>query len=843
MKTLLPFLCRDFPVEFEPLIKLALDLRLPWNHADERIWAAIDPEAWEESQNPWWVLQNISQDRIDYLVQYKALSNIIKEASDIWQSYMDTPGWFKQNYPASTLGTIAYFSMEFGLNEALPIYAGGLGMLAGDYLKSASDLDIPVVGIGLLYQEGYFRQMLDASGVQIASFPHNDLTNLPLKPAIDNEGGWLTVQLELPGRILRLRVWQAQVGRIPLYLLDSNVQTNSPFDRSIISRLYDTQTEIRLMQEMVLGIAGWRVLKSLNIPVEICHINEGHAAFVVLERAIEYIKETGVPFQVALTATRAANVFTTHTPVAAGFDTYPPDLIARYFKDHIQAAGISMDDFLSLGRWDRQNVNELFNVAVLATRGSAEINGVSKLHENVSRHLFQPLYPNWPEHEVPVSHITNGVHLPTWRSKHSDDLLTSISTDYWLHIGDQLPGLIKNIPDEELWTLRKENKKALIEFVHHCIAQHFKQFTTDPIAVEQSQGILKPDVLTIGFARRFTAYKRPNLLLFDEERLEHILTNPSYPVQLVAAGKAHPRDEEGIHLIQQFVNFARKPAVRPYVVFLPDYDITLAQHLVRGVDVWINTPRRPWEACGTSGMKVLVNGGLNLSELDGWWAEAYTPSSGWHIGDGHEHGDPGWDAVEATQLYETLEKAVIPEYYRRDSKGLPAAWLNLIRNSMSELAPKFSSNRMLRDYVRKLYIPATLRFMQRTASQSRLAHELDSWQNTLNKHWHELHFGKIQMKELHKSWYCEAQVYIGNLPHDGISVELYADPVDGHGKTVLQLTRGEKIAGEDNGFIYHGTVYANRPIHHFAVRVIPYHPAAKIPLEANHILWKYPLDN
>lgn len=839
MNALLPFLCREFPEEFEPLINLALDLRLSWNRNDHKIWEALDPEAWKETHNPWWVLQNISQDRIEHLSKYKALANVIKEASEIWQSYINTPGWFRQNYPSGALGTVAYFSMEFGLNEGLPIYAGGLGMLAGDYLKSASDLDIPVTGIGMLYQEGYFRQMLDASGYQIASFPHNDPTTLPLKPAIDKEGGWLTIALNLPGRTLRLRVWQAQVGRIPLYLLDSNVQTNSPFDRSIISRLYDAQPEIRLMQEMVLGIAGWRVLKALDIPVEICHINEGHAAFVVLERALDYMQSNGISFPVALTATRAANVFTTHTPVAAGFDTYPSHMVTRYLEDYIYKAGLTQEEFLSLGRWNPQDDAELFNMAVLATRGSLEINGVSKLHENVSRSIFQSLYPGWPQQEVPVKYITNGVHIPTWCCKPSDDILTDLSRDYWLDIGDQLSGVINSIADEQIWAIRQQNKEHLIRFVHHTLEQHFKQFTLEPIAGKKPLESLKPDVLTIGFARRFTSYKRPNMLLHDKGRLERILNNADRPVQLIAAGKAHPRDEEGIRMIQQFVEFAH---VRPYVVFLPDYDITLAQQLVQGVDVWINTPRRPWEACGTSGMKVLINGGLNLSELDGWWVEGYSPETGWHIGDGHEHTEDNWDATEAAQLYDILEKSVIPEYYDRDSKGLPRAWISRIRNSMSRLAPRFSSNRMLRDYVRKIYIPATLRLLERTADRNRLAIELNEWNEMLDRHWQEIHTGNIALREDHKYWHCAIEIFTGNIPVDYLKVELFADPARGHGQLKHELVLHGRIDGKEPCYLYRGMLAATRPINHLSLRIIPFHPSAIIPLEDNHIFWKYPLE-
>jgi starch phosphorylase len=516
--------------------------------------------------------------------------------------------------------------MEFMLSEALPIYSGGLGNVAGDQLKAASDLGVPVVGVGLLYQQGYFRQVLDADGAQRALYPYNDPGLLPVVPVRDENGEWVRLKFAFPGYSVWVRAWQAQVGRATLYLLDTNDPANPPFHRGITSELYGGGPETRLLQEIVLGIGGWRLLSKLGYRPEVCHLNEGHAAFAVLERARNFMKETGQPFEVALTATRAGNLFTTHTAVPAGFDRFAPELIAKYLQEYTAEVTISLRDVLALGRENPDDANEQFNMAYLAIRGSGAVNGVSRLHGEVSRTLLQSLFPRWPYDEVPVGHVTNGVHVPSWDSTEADELWTkACGADGWLgttttNTSEQM----RQVSDADIWTLRSNARASLVSYTRRRLARQLASSGCSVADVDQATRILDPQALTLGFARRFATYKRPTLLLHDPERLVRILTNPDRPVQLLIAGKAHPADKPGQAMIREWTDFIRRrPEVRPYVVFLSDYDMLLTEQLVHGVDVWVNNPRRPWEACGTSGMKVLGNGGLNLSELDGWWAEAY----------------------------------------------------------------------------------------------------------------------------------------------------------------------------------------------------------------------------
>jgi starch phosphorylase len=833
------FLHRSLPEGLDAVYELALDLRWMWSHEGDQLWSAVNPALWVHRQNPWPMLQSVSRVDLERLAQNSEFMEELRRLADAHQQYLNRAGWFRENYADGTLGPVAYFSMEFGLGEALPLYAGGLGVLAGDYLKTASDLHVPLVGIGLLYQEGYFRQILDSSGWQLEAYPYNDPTSLPIRPVIDASGGWLRVSLELPGRILRLRVWQVQAGCVTLYLLDSNDPLNSPADRGITNKLYDDHPEIRLMQEMILGIGGCRVLGALGIPAEVCHLNEGHAAFAVLERARDFMQRTEESFAVALCATRAGNVFTTHTPVAAGFDSFSPDLVGRYFRDYLQSAGISLIQLLALGRKDPEDQNEPFNMAYLAMRGSIFVNGVSWLHGKVSRRIFQPLYPRWPEAEVPVGRITNGVHVPSWDSEAADELWTrACGKGRWLDTLENLAEGILKLSDADLWAFRTRESQRLIEYVRQRLAYQLKQRGADLERVKEAQAALGSNVLTIGFARRFTGYKRPNLLLSQPERLVAIVTNPKQPVQLIVAGKAHPDDEEGRHLVQDFVEFAEMPSVRRHIVFLEDYDLAIAQHLVEGVDLWLNTPRRPWEACGTSGMKVLVNGGLNFSELDGWWAKAYTPEVGWALGDGQEHPEPSWDLVEANQLYDLLEREIIPEFYDRNEHGIPVAWVARMRASMARLAPFFSSNRMLREYVENVYIPATNSFRQRIGRGARLAKEICGWQTALEQHWHYLRFGEVNVRAEDDRWRFEVPVYFGELDPALVSVELYADPLDWQQPVRIPMVRGERLLGALNGYVFRGEAPTERPVEHFTPRIMPAHPAASIPLEESHLLWQ-----
>ncbi len=836
------FLPRDLPPGLEALAELALDLRWTWSHAGDRLWQTLEPGAWKRTRNPWVILQNVSRQRLQELAGDADFRGELDRLVAEREHYLSDSGWCDRVYPGHGMRTVAYFSMEFGLSEALPLYAGGLGILAGDFLKAASDLALPVVGVGLLYQEGYFRQLLDKEGRQIEAYPYNDATSLPIQPVTAPSGAWLHVPLEFPGRTLLLRVWRANVGRLPLYLLDGNDPLNSPADRGITSKLYGGGMEMRFVQELVLGVGGWRALEALGVEVDVCHLNEGHAAFVVLERARRFMQQTGLNFWEALWATRAGNVFTTHTPVAAGFDTFPPALIDKYFpyfRNYLAQLGIPAADLLGLGRKDPSDLQEPFNMAYLALRGCSTANGVSRLHGMVSRRIFQPLYPRWPEAEVPVGHVTNGVHVPSWDSPWADRLWTeSCGKERWLDTGEALEEAIRVPSGEQLWAFRAEERKDLVHYARQRLARHLGQRGAPPEAIAQADRVLDANALTLGFARRFTAYKRPNLLLADPQRLIRLLTRPEQPVQLIIAGKAHPEDQEGKRLLQAWAAFAQRPEVRNHAVLLEDYDMSLAQELVQGVDVWINTPRRPWEACGTSGMKTLANGGINLSELDGWWAEAYSPEVGWALGDGREHPEPEWDQVEAEQLYRLLEEQVIPEFYRRDAQGIPRAWVARMRASMARLAPRFSSSRMAGEYLDRLYLPAADDFRRRSADNGRLAQELHAWQQGLRAHWHTVRFGNVEARAANGQWSFTVQVYLGEIDPRWVQVELYAEPEqEGEAPLRQAMERTTEIPGALHGYLYQAQVPATRPSRHYTPRIRPHHPEVKAPIETGLILW------
>ncbi len=830
------YLPRTLPAKLKGLAELALDLRWNANHAADKLWQYIDPELWAAARDPWMMLESITDERLDELVHDMEFLSSLAKQMDIRERYLQQQGWFPQHYD-SQLNGVAYFSMEFGLNESLPIYSGGLGILAGDYLKAASDLDVPIVGVGLLYQQGYFRQSLDQDGRQLAFFPYNNPTMLPVVPLRDDDGGWLRIRIELPGRTLHLRAWRARVGRIDLYLLDSNDLRNRPGDRSITSELYGGGSELRLQQELVLGIGGWRMLQAIGLDCEICHLNEGHAAFAVLERAHSFMQTRNVSFEVALQATRAGNLFTTHTPVEAGFDRFSPELMQQYLGSYCNELGIDIDTLLTLGRRQGDGDHEPFNMAYLAVRGSLASNGVSRLHGAVSRHIFQPLFPRWPHAEVPIGHVTNGVHVPSWDSAAADRLWTdACGQRRWLGDLANIEHNLKRLSDEELWAARGEARAAMVQALRARIGRQRAALGGD----ERSHQLLDPDVLTIGFARRFASYKRPTLLLHDEERLVRLLTNPERPVQLILAGKAHPADEEGRCMVQQWNRFLQRPEVRSRAMFVEDYDLSLAAELVQGIDVWLNTPRRPWEASGTSGMKVLVNGGLNLSELDGWWAEAYAPDVGWALGDGREHGsDPNWDRYEAEELYRLLEQEIVPGFYDCGPDGIPAAWVARVRESMARLTPQFSTNRMLREYTEQYYLPGAGHYRDRCANNAALAAELEQWQRQLRDQWEGVRFGHLEGQKLESGWRFEVLVYFGEVSPDAVTVELYADGIDGAAPERVMMHRDSAAAGTTNGFVYSGAVTGERHPDDYTPRIIPCHAAARLPAECPLIRWAH----
>lgn len=826
------------PPALEPIAGIALNLRWVWNHASDRIWEALSPEVWHQTHNPILVIQNTPRSRFEELARNAEFVERVRGLERAQAEYLARPSWFQQvNTLERSLG-IAYFSMEYGITDAMPLYSGGLGVLAGDHLKTASDLGVPLTAVGLFYREGYFRQMLDADGKQLEVYAINSRESMPVRLATDDEGTPLRVTIELPGRNLRVRVWRATVGRVSLYLLDSDDPLNSPFDRGITAKLYGGNRETRLMQETVLGIGGWRALRALGIEVDVLHLNEGHAALATVERARTFMEEQGTDFFTALWATRAGNVFTTHTPVPAAFDTFPVPLLYKYGLEYARSCGLEPGQLLGLGRIDAHDASEPFNMAYLAARTCARINGVSELHGRVSRRIFAPVYARWPEQEAPISHVTNAVHVPSWDSPWADHLWTeACGKERWLGSPQQLSDAVARLTDAQIWDFKAMERRDLVDYARRRLQRQLGQRGEGEELRALARDALDPNVLTLGFARRFTEYKRPAMLLSQPERLERLLADPARPVQLIIAGKAHPHDEQGKAFVRQWSEFVRRPSVRARAVFLEDYDMALAEQLVQGVDVWVNTPRRPWEASGTSGMKVLVNGGLNLSELDGWWAEAYAPAVGWALGDGREHAEAQWDATETAQLFDLLEQRVVPEFYSRDAEGIPLAWVARIRASLAELTPRFSSNRMLAEYLQQLYLPAAQAHWQRMERDLALARDLARWYRDLRHHWQALHWGNVDVQTTDLGHQFRVQAYLGDIPPDAVSVQLYAEARPGVAHEVRAMTRDRPLSGAAGGFLWVATVPSGRPARDYTPRIVPAHPAARVPAEAAFILW------
>ncbi len=827
---------RDLPQGLEPLSEMALDFRWTWNHRADELWNQLDPVLWRLTRNPWLILQTVSVAHLNALAQNGDFLARVAEMHNLWNQEDHAPNWYNQHFARSALRKVAYFSMEFGLSEALPIYAGGLGILAGDHLKSAEDLGVPVVGVGLLFQKGYFRQVVNAQGEQIESYPYNDPDSLPISPLRGATGQWVRIPIPLPGRTLILRVWQVRLGTTTLYLLDSNDPVNTPIDRGITGELYEGGREMRLVQEIVLGIGGYRVLHALGVDANVLHINEGHPAFAILERAHNWMVREKIPdFHHALHVTRAGNIFTTHTPVPAGFDSFDPALFHQYFAVYQKEWNLTDKELLALGRKNPDDMTEPFNMALLAISGSGFINGVSRIHGEVSRKIFSPQFERWPIDEVPVTHITNGIHTLSWDSLLSDVFWTDKVPKRRMHRdGSSEPVReVLETSDEALWDLRMKNRIVMLEGVQrHLLRQKSVRGEGTPLP------FLDPNALYIGLARRFTSYKRPNLLLFDHERLLSILSHADRPVRIFVAGKAHPQDTEGKNFIQEWVHFASDPRSHGTVFFLSDYDMNVARTLVGGIDLWVNCPRRPWEASGTSGMKVLVNGGLNCSVRDGWWEEGYRPQVGWAIGDGVPFENSTRDRLDAEDLYRILEQEVIPDFYKRDDRGIPGRWISRVRESMATLTPVFSTDRMVREYLERAYLPAAELFEARQANGGALARSIDSWKEHLDRNWEGIRFGAETVLEGPEGIRIECPVWLGEIAPEEVRVEVFAAPLEGEApfRKVMDLVKN--LAGARNGFIFGVTVPGKRPAGHYTLRVVPFHEMVKVPLEYGRILWQ-----
>jgi starch phosphorylase len=823
----------------ETLRRLAFDQSIRWTSQNDDLWQLIDNDLWQLTRNPSLILSTVPEQRLEALLQRAECHRLVEGIVEAQQARLERPTWFASQHYGETLARVAYFSMEYMLSEALPIYSGGLGNVAGDQLKAAGDLGVPVTAVGMLWQHGYFRQSIGPDGHQQALYPVNDTRQMPIEPLLDADGAPLRLAVQLPGLQIWLRGWQATVGLNRLLLLDTNDPANPPIARLIASELYGGDNEMRLRQELVLGIGGWRLLEAAGLRPDVLHLNDGHAAFAVLERARSHMARERVSFSVALNATRAGNLFTTHTPVEAGFDRFPPELVSKYLERYAEyELGISLQALLAMGRKQPQDPHEPFNMAYLATRGAGAVNAVSQLHGRTSRYIFRELYPRWPVESVPVGHVTNGIHLPTWVSPDAE------AHWYELH-GDEIPWrgtgessvdeLLAQVDDRWLWQIRQHARNELLGFVRSHLARSLAVHGAAPAEIEVAGSRLHPERLTLGFARRFASYKRPNLLLQDPERLAAILTHPAYPVQLLVAGKAHPADRAGQALLSEWQRFAARADIAGRVVFLEDYDMRIARHMVQGVDVWLNTPRRPWEASGTSGMKVLANGGLNLSQLDGWWAEAYAADLGWAVGDGLEH-EPEHDAADAEQLYRLLEEQVVPCFYRRDEQHIPTAWVKRMRRSMSELVERFSADRTVREYTERYYLPLASAYRQRCADGSALAIHTSRRITSLRSYWHELAFEQIEWQAEGDTYRIGARLHLGRIEPEQIAVQLFAESRGNEPATVHTL----KLQHQEGAYASFWTeLSTRRPVADYTARVVPSPELGlAVPLELPLILWQ-----
>lgn len=824
---------------FDNLRDLALDLRWSWRPEIRSLFRRLDPDGGlTGGRDPWTILRLLPTESIEALLTDPAFGATLSRLSAERAAYLADGGWFGRTHGHTAQPLVAYFSAEVGLDEALPLYSGGLGVLAGDHLKSASSLGVPLVGISLLYAEGYFRQQLDAAGWQHEHYPPNRFDLLPITRLRDAAGRPLSVGVPLPGRTLSLAVWQAPVGRVSLLLLDANVPANGPADRGITAQLYGGDAETRLQQEMALGIGGWRALAALGLRPPVCHLNEGHAAFAVLERARDWTAEHRTTFGVARVTTSAGNVFTTHTPVAAGFDAFEPDLVRRYLTPYAGELGLTADELLDLGRRRPGDPSAPLEMAVLALRFARSANGVSQLHGAVSRGLFADLFPRWPEHEVPIDAVTNGVHVASWVSDAMRQLWQLCYGEAcWDQPDDEDWARLDDVPDESLWAARSRERSRLVAWARERLALHLAQRGATADQVASAHTVLDPDILTVGFARRFAEYKRPALLLDHPERLRRLLTDPERPVQLVIAGKAHPRDDAGKALIARIVRFADDPEIQRRLVFLEDYDLEHAAHLVAGVDLWLNTPRHPLEASGTSGMKVLVNGGLNLSELDGWWAEAYEPAVGWTLADpGEQHPD---DAVEADRLYALLESEIVPAFYERDGTGLPRAWLARVRASMTRLTPRFSANRMVAEYVERHYLPAAARFRALDGRDGRVAAGRAARRQRIDGAWPTIAFGATSLRGRGARAQIVVPVRVGELSRTDVAVQLYRDPAPGEDPAPppLPMRRGR---ADSAGWVEYRLARSEltAPLDRYTARALPTETLEDGPLALPLIAWQ-----
>jgi starch phosphorylase len=855
----------SLPPRLEKLRQLAYNLHWDWNVETKDLFRRLDIDLWESSHhNPVLMLGTISQARLQEAAEDEGFLAQMDRAARQLEEYLQERTWYRKNRRQETADKrqetagsnlshstecYAYFSAEFGLVDCLPIYSGGLGVLAGDHLKSASDLGLPLVGVGLLYQQGYFAQYLNADGWQQERYLSNDFYNMPLHLERNSDGSELRIGVNYPGRTVYARVWRVQVGMVPLYMMDTNIEPNNSYDQNITDQLYGGDMDMRIHQEIMLGIGGAQMLKALGHQVTAYHMNEGHAAFLALERIRILIQEAGLNYPEARQVVASSSIFTTHTPVPAGIDLFPPDKVLYYLGYYADVFGLSKEQFLGLGRENTGDLTSPFSMAILALKMATFANGVAQLHGEVSRQMFNSLWLNLPIEEVPITAITNGVHARSCVAKSTQELYDRYLGPNWSSapVKNPLWERLETIPDQELWRNHERCRLDMVVYVREHLIKHLRDRGASGSEIAKMQEVLDPSVLTIGFARRFATYKRATLWMRDLDRIKRILSgNKDRKLQFVIAGKAHPKDFPGKELIRDINRFIREQGCEKQVVFVPNYDIHVARLLVAGCDVWLNTPRRPREASGTSGMKAAMNGLLNLSVLDGWWDEADYVHTGWAIGHGESYEDPTYqDQVEANALYDLIEQEVVPLFYERDADLLPRRWIAKMKDAIRLNCPFFNTERMVREYALRAYFPASDRYHTLTANQYAPAKELAHWKQNLVAHWFNIKIENVDISEpaeiqVNQTIAVKSRINLATLNPDDVQVELYQGSIDTsgeirHGSPVVMTYQGQDQQGCG---VYTGNItYGNSGLQGLSLRVLPKNEYLSSPYEPRLILW------
>jgi len=838
----------NIPKELLPLQDIARNLWFSWNWEAVQLFIRLNPALWEKSyQNPVQMLGTIPHADLEAAARDESFVANVVRVHRSFREYLEAPSWFSEAHGKNSGFRVAYFSCEYGIDEGLPIYSGGLGVLSGDHLKSSSDLGVPLVGVGLLYQKGYFRQVLSLDGWQQELYPDNDWYNMPVTIEQGEDGKPLEIAVHVGGETVKARVWRVDVGRTPLYLLDTNIKGNSPRSREITSTLYGGDRDMRIRQEILLGVGGVRALKALGIRPTVYHMNEGHSAFLIVERIRELVSERGLSFAEAREAVLASGVFTTHTPVPAGNELFDPELMRKYLEPKARPLGLPWDQVLALGQLSDGKARD-FGMTVFALRMSAFSNGVAKLHGETSRRMWKGLWPELPEAEVPIRSITNGIHTRSWISHEVGELYTRYLGPRFLEkpADHGVWNRVEAIPPGELWRIHQTRRERLVFFVRKRLKNQLQRQGAGPALQRAAEEVLNPETLTIGFSRRFATYKRANLLFQQPERLIRLLTNEDRPVQIIFAGKAHPQDLPAKEIIRSVIHFASDPRVRNRLVFIEDYDINVARYMVQGVDVWLNTPRRPLEASGTSGMKAAANGALNVSVPDGWWDEGYSPDAGWAVGSGEVYGDPEeQDRVECEALFNLLESEIVPMFYERDRGGLPRAWIAMMKASMRRLGSYFNSHRMVQEYAEQCYLPAHRAGLRLSAEGFAAARGLAAWRSRLAAAWPAV---AVRVEEIRKhkdmrvgdTVGVTVHVRLGELAPADVEVEIWHGPYTAAEEIRYGAVLPARHVGrEGDEEIYRAEIPCSGSGRYgFAARVLPRHPDMVNPLTPLRLTWE-----